>query len=164
MPKLRHFDNLGTVRFVTFSSYRRQKCLLARGMPELIIRQVKEVMAKWGIRFFGYVIMPEHVPFVLLPPEGLKLGPVIGEIKSKMAREYFAHTPGIPEGSRVFWQKRCFDHNCRTPETVKEKIEYCHNNPVRRKLVAEPGEYRWSSYNWYMGKEDVPFAMDEYEL
>ena len=30
----------------------------------------------------------------------------------------------------VFWQARYYDHNCRTPETVKEKIVYCHKNPV----------------------------------
>jgi putative transposase len=164
MPKLRHFDNLGTARFVTFSSYRRKRYLLEPGTPELVIAHLKQVGKKYLIKYWGYVIMPEHVHLVLLPPDGVKLGLVIREFKSKMAREYFSARASGINGLRIFWQKRCYDHNCRSVETVREKIIYCHNNPVNRGLVAEPGEYKWSSYNWYQGKRDVPFAMDEYEL
>ena len=35
---------------------------------------------------------------------------------------------------------------------------------VKRDLVPEPGDYRWSSYNWHMGENDVPLMMDEHEL
>jgi putative transposase len=28
-------------------------------------------------------------------------------------------------------------------------IRYIHRNPVKRGLVASPGEYRWSSFNHY---------------
>gem|GEM_PF-6924353 len=57
---------------------------------------------------------------------------------------------------------RCYDHNCRSSDKVTEKINYCHNNPVTRGLGSEPGQWRWSSYNWYMGQSDVPLEMDEF--
>lgn len=161
MPRLRHYDDLGTARFVTFSSYRRCAYLLEPGTPELIIFHVKGVGKKHGIKYWGYVIMPEHVHLVLLPPDGTKLGLVIREIKSRMARDYFSTRPAGIDDRRIFWQKRCYDHNCRSAATVREKINYCHLNPVKRGLVSEPGEYRWSSYNWYQGEGDVPFVMDE---
>ena len=104
--------------------------------------------------------MPEHVHLVMLPPDGMKLGLVIREIKSKMAREYFASRAKTDSGARVFWQKRCYDHNCRTPESTREKINYCHTNPVKRGLAAEPGGYPWSSDNWYRGVTNVPLRMD----
>ncbi|MCB2231146.1 hypothetical protein KQH82_10565 [bacterium] len=63
----------------------------------------------------------------------------------------------------AFWQPRCYEQKCRTPQTVLEKIRYCHLNPVKRGLVKEPGAWRWSSYNWYEGRSDVPIAMDEFE-
>ncbi|MCK5126338.1 MAG: transposase [candidate division Zixibacteria bacterium] len=107
MPKLRHLDNLGTARFITFSSYRRRKYLLESGTPELVIKHLKEVGKKHLIKYWGYVIMPEHVHLVLMPPENTKLGLVVREIKSKMAREYFSTRPDIRNGCRIFWQKRC---------------------------------------------------------
>jgi putative transposase len=164
MPKLRHYDNLGTARFVTFSCFRRGKYLLEPGAPELLSTHLDLARSKHRFLLLGYVIMPEHVHLVLIPPVDMKLGLVMREIKSKMAREYFAKARGEITGQRVFWQKRCYDHNCRSVESVREKIDYCHNNPVKRGLVREPGRYKWSSYNWCQGDKNVPLRMDEYEL
>ncbi len=161
MPRLRHYDDLGTARFVTFCCYRMGEYLLDSLSRELLVKYLREARTKHLFKLMAYVIMPEHVHLVMWPPDGMKLGLVIGEIKSKMAREYFAFTMPDIQGTRVFWQKRCYDHNCRTPETVREKIEYCHNNSVRRGLVQEPGDFEWSSYNWYQGMRNVPLDMDE---
>lgn len=95
----------------------------------------------------------------------MRLGVVIREVKSRSAKRYFAATRvGRGGGTRVFWQRRRYDHNCRTAESVREKIRYCHNNPVQRGLVAEPSEWLWSSYNWYRGRRDVPLAIDGIDL
>ena len=68
---------------------------------------------------------------------------------------------GIPK--RSVWNRRCYDHNCRDRDSVIEKINYCHNNPVKRGPVSEPGQWEWSSYRWYMGCRDVPLAIDDFE-
>ena len=107
----------------------------------------------------------------------LKLGRVIGRLKSQLARRmppllHGGHGRRVDrlrvtrggEDRLVFWQIRCYDHNCRSFETAKEKIDYCHRNPVKRGLVSEPGEWRWSSYNWYAGNSDVLISMDESDL
>ncbi len=164
MPKLQHYDNLGTARFVTFCCYRLERHLAEERAIGLVVKHMDLARNKHRFKLLAYVIMPEHVHLVLFPEENMKLGLVIGEIKSMVAREYFALANGDSIRRHLFWQKRCYDHNCRTPESVKEKIVYCHNNPGRRGLVAEPGEYKWSSYNWYRGKRDVLLAMDDYEL
>jgi len=160
MPKLKHYDDLGTARFVTFCCYRLQDYLSESVAINLLIRHLHEARIKHRFKLFGYVIMPEHVHLVMLPPDGTRLGLVIREIKSKMAREYFSAEMSEISGTRVFWQKRCYDHNCRSEKSVLEKINYCHNNPAMRGLVTEPGDYKWSSYNWYCGEEDVPLRMD----
>jgi putative transposase len=67
------------------------------------------------------------------------------------------------DGRRGLWQRRCYDHNCRTPEVVRQKIEYCHRNPVRRGLVDHPSEWRWSSYNWYHGEGQILLNIDGIE-
>jgi len=120
--------------------------------------------------------MPEHVHLVLYPENELKLGPVIGELKSLSARrilsswkerkpdaleDLLVNRAGVPK--HAFWQRRCFDHNCRSEKTVLEKISYCHDNPVRRGLVEEPGDWKWSSYWWYQDRRDVPLEIDGYE-
>jgi putative transposase len=164
MPKLKHYDDLGSARFVTFCCYRLEPYLLAPTAIELLIKHLDAARLKHHFRLLGYVIMPEHVHLVLVPAERIKLGLVIREIKSRMAREFFSRAKTDEGRQNIFWQKRCYDHNCRTVPAVTEKIDYCHNNPVRRRLVTEPAAYQWSSHNWYEGKKDVPLKMDDYEL
>ena len=165
MTKLRHYDNLGTVRFVTFSTYHRKSILTKDTTRRIVIDHIDGIRRTYSLKLLGYVLMPDHVHVVIYPPDGLELGRIIGEMKSRSARAIFlGHPSSNPETKKAFWQKRCYDHNCRTPETAREKINYCHINPVRRGLVAEPGDWRWSSYNWYMGNRDVPIEMDEFEF
>ena len=165
MTRLRHYDDLGTARFVTFSCYRRMPNLSERRAKEIFVDCLQAAREKHGFRLYGYVIMPDHAHLVIHPPDGIRLGLVIREIKSKTARAYFAEmSAGLKTAPRVFWQRRCFDHNCRSVETVREKIEYCHKNPVRRGLVDEPGNWEWSSYNYYEGKSSIPLPMDKLQL
>ncbi len=167
MTRLRHFDDLGTARFVTFSCHDRVPSLNQAGAREIVIEELNRARAKYGFLILGYVLMPEHVHLVLYPPAAVKIGLVIGEIKSYSARRYFAKLPTASGGAppkRALWQKRCYDHNCRSPEDVWEKIHYCHNNPVKSGLVLDSSEWRWSSYNWYQGSLDVPLIVDRMVL
>jgi putative transposase len=170
MPRLRHYDHLNTARFVTFSCYRRHKLLLAPPVVCVFLEALESMRRLHGIRLLGYVIMPEHVHLVVHPPNAIKLGPVIGQLKSQSASRIVSERLLVLPANcaieksgvrrQAFWQPRCYDHNCRTPETVVEKINYCHNNPVKRGLVTEPGHWRWSSFNWYASESEVPLAMD----
>jgi hypothetical protein len=44
---------------------------------------------------------------------------------------------------------RFYDFNVRSERKRIEKLRYMHRNPVRRGLVAEPDQWRWSSLRSY---------------
>jgi putative transposase len=167
MPKLRHYDDLGTARFITFPTYRRRPVLLVEGACQALAVEISRMRLELKVRLLGYVFMPEHVHLVLHPPDGTKLGKIIGQLKARSSR-IIGRIPGLRDdflrdadkSSVRIWQLRCYDHNCRSPVATREKIEYCHNNPVTRGLVKEPGEWRWSSFNWYRGIAGVPLEID----
>jgi|SRR3954466_4971038 putative transposase len=53
-----------------------------------------------------------------------------------------------------FWQPRYYDFNVFTQKKWTEKLRYIHRNPVKRGLVAEPEQWRWSSYrHWLSGEK-----------
>lgn len=171
--KLRHYDNDGRARFVTFSTHRRLPILTNSRFRQVVVDSIAEIRTSFGFRLIGYVIMPEHVHLVLIPAAEMKLGHVIGEIKrisSKQIHKFLLQgennlLPSLTikrNGVYRFalWQRRCYDHNCRSVESLWEKVNYCHNNPVKRGLVGEPGEWEWSSYRWYKGHRDVILGMD----
>lgn len=169
MTKLRHYDHLDTSRFVTFSCYRRLTLLGQEAVRDLIVSHLKVFRKRTGIMILGYVIMPEHVHLVLYPPKGISLGVEIGKLKGSASRDLTKIVDEVPkrllrDGTETkqvaIWHRRCYDHNCRTRETTIEKIEYCHNNPVKRGLISDPSGWRWSSYRWYNGFDDAILEVD----
>lgn len=177
MPQLRHFDSLGTARFVTFSTYQRMRLLLDPEVTGAIIGQLASMREQLRIAIHGYVIMPDHMHLVLTPSDHVRLGIEIGKLKARVARHVIdcwreqgraatkrIRRDGATSGHAAFWQRRCYDHNCRTAEIVREKINYCHANPVKSGLVRDPIDWTFSSYRWYTGIRDVPLEIDAVQL
>jgi len=177
MPRLRHFDNLQTARAVNFSCYHRYPLLTYDETIQILIEEINRARSIRHFALLGYVIMPTHVHFVMVPPERCALGSLIGEMKSRSARRILAkwrmeRNPLLPalrikKGGHmkyVFWQARCYDHNCRTLEAVRAIIDYCHTNPVKAGLVDDPARWLWSSYRWYRGFDGCPIEIDGIDL
>ena len=133
----------------------------------MILNELRALRTHHSVKILGFVIMPDHVHLVILPPDGLKLGILIGQMKGRSAHAIIRSRKDISQrsnGQPTVWQRRCYDHNCRNHETVIEKIQYCHNNPVNRGLVNDSGDWPWSSYRWYNGDKDVVLDIDGVEL
>lgn len=173
MTKLKHYDNLSSARFITFSCYNRYQLLNDNKPRDIFLKYLQEICSKYKIDILGYVLMPEHVHLVILPQENIPIGRVVGELKSKSAREILmlfrkqknTLLNKLTVNDRtMFWQKRCYNHNCRTEETVREKINYCHKNPVNRGLVKSMEDWKYSSYRWYKGMDGVVVEIDGIQL
>ena len=171
--RLKHFDHDGRARFVTFCTHKRIPVLTNDPFRESIIKSIESVRNEFEFRLLGYVIMPEHIHLVLIPKSETKVGEIVGKIKRLSAKEIhrtlkrqrngllsklLVYRNGIEKFA--LWQRRCYDHNCRTDSSVWKKVEYCHNNPVKRGLVREPYRWNWSSFNCYAGAQEVPLAND----
>lgn len=167
MPLLKHLDNLGTARFITFSCYKRHQYLAKEINIRIFLKHLSKLREDHNIKVLGYVIMSDHVHLVLLPPNGMKLGRMIGQLKGKVAKDIISVEKNVlrrSNGQPAVWHRRCYDHNCRTSEIVIEKIQYCHKNPVNWGLVDKLEDWKWSSYNWYQGEGEVVLEIDGVEI
>ena len=174
MSQLYHFNNLGSARFVTFSCYHNYNLFKTSETKDIFVKRLSDMRGKYNYKLYGYVVMPNHVHLVMLPTKETTIGQIIGTLKSITAREIinlwkdkelpiFEKLKVHRDGKErfAFWQRRYYDHNCRSKDTVIEKINYCHNNPIKKRLVTEPGEWKWSSYRWYNGKKDSLIELDD---
>ena len=88
----------------------------------------------------GYVVMPEHVHLLVSEPSEVVLATALQALKLSVA---------VKSSQRPFWQKRYYDFNVFTEEKWWEKLNYMHENPVRRGLVRSAPEWAWSSAHHY---------------
>ena len=68
-------------------------------------------------------------------------------------------------GKERFWQPGGgYDRNVELHGELCEKIDYIHDNPRRRELVAEAADWRFSSARWYAGDREASLiAIDAME-
>lgn len=169
--KLRHYDGDNRARFITFCTHQRLPVLTNAKFRFAVLNAIEVFRSNY--KLLGYVIMPDHVHLVIVPIDNCAVGKIIGEIKRMSAKEIIAmlkaQKSALLSNLRVYrdgltkyalWQRRCYDHNCRKPEIVWEKIQYCHNDPVRKGLANNPGAWKWSSYRWYEGMAGSLLEMD----
>ena len=100
---------------------------------------------------FGYVVMPEHVHLLVSEPAHETLADAIHYLKLSFAKRLRSRRGAMEPKS--FWQKRYYDRNVRDAEEFAVKLRYLHRNPVKRGLVKEPGDWKWSSFRHYALRE-----------
>ena len=168
MPRgLRRYHESGQSHFITFSCYRRQPNFVNASVYDLFPVCLEYMRRRFAMRVYGYVVMPEHVHLLLSEPEHGTLAEAIHYLKLSFAKRLHSPkfnvlgAPGSPffwanlgsEKSGSFWQKRYYDRNVRDAREFKVKLRYLHRNPVKRGLVKEPGDWKWSSFRHYAFRE-----------
>ncbi|MHB8607269.1 MAG: REP-associated tyrosine transposase [Candidatus Acidiferrales bacterium] len=162
MPKgLKRCYGKGHLHFLTFSCYRRLPLLGTARARNTFVTALAKIRERYHFLLVGYVVMPEHVH--LLISEGRKCTPslVLRVLKQRVSRDlrkrgrraaagqmrlaFRDGDMGLPR----FWQPRFYDFNVYSAKKIREKLEYMHANPVKRGLVANPGEWIWSSFLSY---------------
>jgi putative transposase len=172
---LRHYDEPGHARCLTFTCYHRYRFLEKDRTRQWFLEALQGARSKWGFRLWAYVIMPEHVHVLLWPPLGNpNLTGILRDLKEPVGRKGIAflkeNAPRwlervtVREGTRIrhrFWQAGSgYDRDIYQMEAVREEIEYLHANPVRRGLVAVAVDWEWSSARWYAGIRPFLLSMD----
>lgn len=146
---LRRFQQSRQTHFVTFSCYRRQPKFTSPEIYDLFLTCLEQMRQRFGMCVYGYVVMPEHVHLLINEPELGMLADAIHYLKLSFAKRVIPMRtePG------AFWQKRYYDRNVRDEREFKVKLRYLHRNPVKRGLVKEAAEWKWSSFRHYAFRE-----------
>ena len=131
---------------------------------------MEEIRQRHQFTVVGYVVMPEHVHLLFSEPERGNPSRVLAALKQnfahKLLRELRAGAlPGdfwrTPIEMGHVWQRRFYDFVVYTEDKRVEKLNYMHCNPVRRGLVAEPGDWAWSSFRHYTCGEPGSVLVNE---
>jgi len=100
-------------------------------------RQAVETLYKvqeiYPFFLFGFVIMPDHIHFLLHAMAPLEIGKIMKSYKIGV---------GYDTGLGPIWQSR---FHILFPKDSGKALHYIHLNPVRDRLSELPEKYPWSS-------------------
>ena len=114
-------------------------------------------------KLFGYVILDNHLHMIASAP---RLPPVIQSFKSYTARQIItllkrdsagvllqqlrAHKlPHKTQSEYQVWQEGSQPKQVQDEEMMWQKLQYIHDNPVKRGHVENPADWRYSSARDY---------------
>ena len=174
MPKgLSRRYGQGHLHFITCSCYRRLPLFATVRAKSSFVKILGQVRDRYGFKLAGYVVMPEHIHVLISEPAKGTPSTVMQVLKQRVSRG-LRRNPGknapslqlrlpFPLGHDFlpqFWQPRFYDFNVWSQKKFAEKLQYMHLNPVRRKLVAHPRDWPWSSFSFYSKRESGLVRID----
>jgi len=148
VPRALHrFHESRQSHFLTFSCYRRLAYFDCPQACDLFVQCLEGTRRRFGWRIYGYVVMPEHVHLLVSEPEHGTLADAMRDLKLSSSKRAQSQRQGS------FWQKRYYDRNVRDEREFCTKLRYIHRNPVKRGLVKQPADWKWSSFRHYALRE-----------
>jgi len=122
-----------------------------------------------GLKIYGYVVLENHLHAVA---QAENLPVVWSGFKSHTARKIIdllearkaepllkrmRFTRKAHRGDRVyqFWQEGSHPQVIESEMILRQKLDYIHDNPVKRGYVDKPEQWRWSSARDYAGLPGV---------
>ncbi len=134
------YQQTGEFHFLTFSCYRRRSYFGSAAAMDLFEDALERVRRRYLFAVAGYVVMPEHVHLLVNEPKRALLSKAIQALKLSIS---------MRGRERPFWLAHYYDVNVSAHEKFVETLRYIHRNPVCRGLVAQPEDWRWSSFRHY---------------
>ena len=175
MPRgLVRYHESGQSHFITFSCYRRKPKFADTRLYDLFPLCLEAMRLRFHMRIYGYVVMPEHVHLLVSEPEQGSPAEAMHYLKLSFSKRARSLTEAPVSAAQVsvlnpdanlrhqqvlapkepFWQTRYYyDRNVRSVREFGIKLRYLHRNPVKRGLVREPGDWKWSSFRHYAFRE-----------
>ena len=141
--------------FVTSSIADKRNLLQSDRSAGLFIRTLYEYRAQRKFRLHEFVVMPDHFHLLLTVDAGMTVERAVQFIKGG-----FAFRAGKELGMRSpVWQKGFSDARVLTREAFARMRQYIHNNPVKRGLVGEAGQFSHSSAHVGFELDEAPQAL-----
>jgi putative transposase len=169
-----HIGNQNALHYITFATVEWIDIFTRRKYKDIIVESLQYCRNQKGIELYGYVIMTNHIHLICRAKEGFELSDILRDFKRHTAKYILAELQENSQESRrewilgilqsvgkqnqknktyQFWRQDNHPIELFKAETIKQKLEYIHNNPVEEGIVQNPEDYLYSSARNYAGLE-----------
>ncbi|GAA3712804.1 transposase [Oceanisphaera sediminis] len=127
----------GHIYHLTVCTRYRQPFFSDWQIGRLVVRELQHVQAYLDVQSLAWVLMPDHLHWLIQLNETTTLARTLHVFKgrsAKTANHYLGRTGGL-------WQKGFHDHAIRQDENLQQVARYIVANPIRAGLVRRVGDY-----------------------
>jgi len=134
----------GQIHLITTCSHNRCCIFNNLDLAYLVINEILQSANNNLTRTIAYVVMPDHMHWLLELQASNNLSMAVGRIKGKSA----FHINKMRGQSRRVWKHGFHDHAVRQEENLQVLGDYIIHNPVRARIVQHIDDYPLWGANW----------------
>ena len=126
----------------------RQAIFQAVSDYQTLLGLLAENAIKFDVQIHAYVLMSNHFHLLVTPQtdDGLP------HLMQAVGRSYVRYFNGAQKRSGTLWEGRYKSTLIQTDRYLLACMAYIDLNPVRAGLLAQAGDYPWSSFGHYTGQ------------
>lgn len=140
MNRTKRYEEPGHPYCVTTTTENRHLYFASPSLAQIAVANLHFYHERGDCELAAYVVMPDHL-HALLSPTRASISDVMRRIKSYIAKQ----VNEAIDHSGPIWQPSFYDRIVRCEGHLQSYVDYIHWNPVKGRLVAEPGDYPFSS-------------------
>jgi putative transposase len=125
----------------------RQPCFFADDDYHHYLDSLKDAATRCGARVHAYALMTNHV-HLLLTPESAQAPSLLLQ---SVGRRYVRYVNHVYRRSGTLWEGRYKSTLIDSDRYLLTCSRYIELNPVRARMVEQPGDYPWSSFRGNAG-------------
>jgi putative transposase len=142
-------ENPKAVFFLVFNTFKRHPWIAEFDYYDTLTGQMKRAKREFGVRFPAWVILPDHMHWLIQP--GKADYSIVVSAYKRWATWDLKKRGIIRQGTSI-WQDRFWEETIRDYEHYSNCVDYIHLNPVKHGLVRTPWEWQHSSFRQYVKK------------
>jgi len=160
-PTWKNLQKPNIAYFVTTTITNYAPILLENKYKDLILDSLFYYSKKYNYNLIAYVVMPEHIHFILSSKRESKLHEFMRDFKKYTSKQIVKQLKEDNNGETLnifankankkanytVWMQRYRSIPVYSEKILKQKIDYIHRNPLRRGLVNELEDYQYSSFH-----------------
>ncbi|RAK64018.1 REP-associated tyrosine transposase [Hymenobacter edaphi] len=162
--------------FLTFTIVEWADLFSRRCYKDVVIDSLRYCQQHKGVELFAYCIMSNHLHLIARSETPATLSAFVRDFKKFTAVALMRLVESHEQESRRGWLRWLFQQNGRqnvhnrdfqvwqhsshpvaltSPERLRERLRYVHENPVRAGICLLPEEYVYSSAAQYAGRPEI---------
>lgn len=145
MPRHRRVHAPGLLYHVMARGNNGQKVFLSDKDYEAFLDQLVVVRGRYRFYLYAYVLMPNHFHLLLEVRES-----PTARIMQSLLTGYVRRFNRIHRHKGHLFQGRYKAIACDRDSYLLELVRYIHLNPLRAKMVRQPGRWSWSGHGEYL--------------
>ena len=128
----------GAVYHITTVTLNREPVFLELAAARCLVRTLRGAECRGEASTLAFVVMPDHLHWLMQLGLGRDLSRVVGAVKNVTAHQL----------GRRLWQAGFHDHGVRAEEDLRSMARYIVANPLRAGLVERLGDYSHWDARW----------------